>query len=323
MARTLIAGQALAGNKFNKIRITGLEKGKTYYYRIVSRHLKVYKAYYKEFGGTATSPYYAFRVPSASENSFDALVFNDLHQQTAILDTLMQVVRAKGIDYQIVFLNGDCIDDPKDEAQAIGTMDAYNRLLGSQTIPVLYMRGNHEIRNAYSIGLNDLFDYVGGKTYSAFSWGDTRFVLLDCGEDKPDTHPVYYGMNDFSGLRADQLDFLKAEHRKAEFRKASKRILIHHIPLWSLTPEEDGANSFSLELWGAELSRQPYSVVVNAHTHNAELLAKGVAGNPFPVVKGGGPSAKTASVIHLQKRGKALRAVCYGMDGRTIWSIDL
>lgn len=30
-------------------------------------------------------------------------------------------------------------------------------------IPTFFMRGNHEIRNAYSIGLRDHFDYVGDK----------------------------------------------------------------------------------------------------------------------------------------------------------------
>ena len=78
-------------------------------------------------------------------------------------------------------------------------------------MPVFYLRGNHEIRNAYSIQLRELFDYVGDKTYGAFNWGDTRFVMLDCGEDKPDTTWVYYGLNDFSQLRQDQIGFLKEE----------------------------------------------------------------------------------------------------------------
>lgn len=46
-------------------------------------------------------------------------------------------------------------------------------------IPTFFMRGNHEIRNAYSIGLRDHFDYVGDKTYASFNWGDTRIVMLD------------------------------------------------------------------------------------------------------------------------------------------------
>ncbi|MEF9950733.1 MAG: endonuclease, partial [Mucinivorans sp.] len=85
------------------------------------------------------------------------------------------------------------------------------------------MRGNHEIRNAYSMDLTRLFDYVGGKSYGAMSWGDTRIVMLDCGEDKPDSHWVYYGLNDFDGFRAEQLTFLEKEHRSPAFRAAGKR----------------------------------------------------------------------------------------------------
>lgn len=323
MARTLIAGQALAGNTMNKIRIDGLEQGRTYYYRIVSRHLPLYQAYKKVFGGSYTSPYYAFRVPSATESDFDALVFNDLHQRVANLDTLMQVVRAKGITYQLVLMNGDCVDDPKNEDQVVGTVATYNRILGSESIPVLYMRGNHEIRNAYSVGLTGLFDYVGGKTYGAFSWGDTRFVLLDCGEDKPDDHWVYYGLNDFSGLRADQLEFLKAEHQNSAFRGAAKRILVHHIPLWGLDPQEDGTYNPCGELWGEELSKQPYALSLNGHTHRPVLFPKGAAGNPYPVAIGGGSSSKSATVIHLKKRNNVVSATCYDIQGAVIWSIEV
>ena len=66
--------------------------------------------------------------------------------------------------------------------------------------PDFLYAGNHEIRNAYSIGLRDHFDYVGDKTYASFNWGDTRIVMLDCGEDKPDDHWVYYGLNDFTQI---------------------------------------------------------------------------------------------------------------------------
>ena len=72
----------------------------------------------------------------------------------------------------------------------------------------------HEIRNAYSIGLRDHYDYVGDRTYGSFNWGDTRIVMLDCGEDKPDDHWVYYGLNDFTQLRNEQVDFLNLSDDK-------------------------------------------------------------------------------------------------------------
>jgi len=57
--------------------------------------------------------------------------------------------------------------------------------------PGVFIRGNHEIRNAYSSGQTSLVDRNDELTYGAFNWGDTRFVTLDCGEDKPDTTWVY------------------------------------------------------------------------------------------------------------------------------------
>ena len=65
---------------------------------------------------------------------------------------------------------------------------------------------------------------MGDKTYGAFNWGDTRFVLLDCGEDKTDDHWVYYGLNDFSGFRDEQTEFLRRELHSKAFRQAGKML---------------------------------------------------------------------------------------------------
>lgn len=56
--------------------------------------------------------------------------------------------------------------------------------------------------------------------------------MLDCGEDKTDDHWVYYDLNDFTQLRNEQVGFLKKELAAKEFKKAKKRILLHHIPLY-------------------------------------------------------------------------------------------
>lgn len=113
--------------------------------------------------------------------------------------------------YDFVVFNGDCIDDPANHDEATCFLSELNETVGADRVPVFYIRGNHEIRNAYSIGLRSLFDYVGDKTYGAFNWGDTRIVMLDCGEDKPDTHWVYYGLNDFQTC---------VRHRRVSSRKS-------------------------------------------------------------------------------------------------------
>lgn len=316
-AHTLVDGQVICNNKKHKIRLENLTPGITYYYRVCSREILSYKAYSKNFGPTATSPFHSFRLAGNKEEDFTILVFNDLHKQHKTLDALYDQV--KELPYDLVFFNGDCIDDPANEAEAVQSIKYYNEKVRASTIPVIYLRGNHEIRNAYSIELRELFDYIGNKTYGAFNWGDTRFVMLDCGEDKPDSHPVYYGLNDFTQLRLEQVGFLKKELRSKEFRKASKRILIHHIPVYG---NDDKYRPCS-ELWADVLAKAPFDIALNGHTHKYSWHAKGDIGNNFPVVIGGGPSIEKASLSILSKKGNTLRITVINARGETLLEKEL
>lgn len=315
-AHTLVAGQVISNNTLNKIKLSGIENGKTYYYRINSKEITQFGAYKKTFGGEYRSPIYHFRLPAENESDFTAILFNDLHQQKATMDALMKVVGEQ--PYDLVIFNGDCVDDPKNESEAMESISYFSDAVSASTKPVVYMRGNHEIRGAFSMDFTTLFDYVGGKSYGAMNWGDSRIVMLDCGEDKPDSHPVYYGLNDFESFRNDQLEFLKAEHKSKAFRQAAKQILIHHIPIWGLEEEYNPC----LDIWGSELAKQPYSFAINAHTHEAALHQTGSKwGNPFPVMVGGGPGIKGATVMFIKKRGKTLTLESYNTAGEKIFEI--
>lgn len=310
-AHTLVDGQVIANNYIHKIRLNHLEPGKTYYYRVCSKEILSYKAYSKVFGETACSDLFSFTLPEEDRDEFTALVFNDIHKHDQTLDALYACV--KDIKYDFVVFNGDCIDDPANEEQAVRYLSHYNDKVGASRIPVFYLRGNHEIRNAYSIQLRELFDYVGGKTYGAFHWGDTRFVLLDCGEDKPDTTWVYYGLNDFSQLRQDQVGFLKQELNSRSFKKASKRVLIHHVPVFGNTDKYQPCK----ELWGEKLGKAPFQVAINAHTHRFAYHPADKE-HSFPVVIGGGYSLKDATVMILQKKGNTMTLTVRNTQGKEL-----
>ena len=235
-ARTIVDGQVVCNNKLHKIRLDDLQPGQKYYYRVCSQEMLLYQAYKKVFGNTARSAFSEFTLPVTGTDSFTAVVFNDLHQHTHTFRALCRQIQ--DIDYDFVVFNGDCVDDPASHDQATAFISELTEGVRGDCIPTFFMRGNHEIRNAYSIGLRDHFDYVGDKTYGSFNWGDTRIVMLDCGEDKTDDHWVYYDLNDFTQLRNEQVGFLKKELAAKEFKKAKKRILLHHIPLYG----NDGKN---------------------------------------------------------------------------------
>lgn len=314
----IVDGQIICNNKHHKIRLTDLLPGITYYYRVCSREITLYEAYNKEFGDTAYSDIYSFTMPLADSSDFSALIFNDLHKKNQVLDMLVE--QLKGISYDFVLFNGDCIDDPKNEAEAVSFLSYLNEKVGAERVPVFFLRGNHEIRNAYSILLRELFDYVGNKTYGAFNWGDTRFVFLDCGEDKPDSTWVYYDLNDFNGLRQDQVEFLREELASKEYKQSRKRVLVHHIPLYGM-----GDNSYlpCLDLWDSLLSKASFDISLNGHTHRFAYWPKGSKGNNFPVVIGGGNRLDSATVMLLSKVGGEMTLKVINADGEILKIVDL
>ena len=315
-ARHIVDGQVVCNNFLHKVRLNGLQPGQTYYYRVCSQEILRYQAYNKVFGHTAQSPFSRFTLPAADTEDFTALIFNDLHQQTPTFRALCQQV--KDIPYDFVVFNGDCVDDPASHDQATRFISELTEGVRADRVPAFFLRGNHEIRNAYSIGLRDHYDYVDNRTYGAFNWGDTRIVVLDCGEDKPDEHWVYYGLNDFTQLRQEQVDFLKQEMRSQAFKKARKRILIHHIPLYG----NDHPNLCE-DLWKPLLQKAPFDVNLNAHTHQYAYHPAGELGNPFPVIIGGGYHPEDATVMVVSKRKNELHIRVLNTEGKTLLDLSL
>ena len=315
-ARTIVDGQVVCNNYLHKIRIDGLQPGQKYYYRVCSQEILLYQAYKKVFGNTAQSAFSEFTLPATDTDSFTAVVFNDLHQHTQTFRSLCQQI--KNVNYDFVVFNGDCVDDPVDHNQATSFISELTEGVCGDRIPTFFMRGNHEIRNANSIGLRDHYDSVGDRTYGSFNWGDTRIVMLDCGEDKPDDHWVYYGLNDFTQLRNEQVDFLKKELSSKEFKKAGKRVLIHHIPLYG----NDGKN-LCANLWTKLLEKAPFNISLNAHTHKYAYHPKGELGNNYPVIIGGGYKMDGATVMILEKKKDELRVKVLNAKGKILLDITV
>ncbi len=317
-ARTLVGGQEPCNDIENKIRLDSLIGGKTYYYRVCAQEIIDYKAYSKTFGHTAKTPFHSFRLPTADGTDFTALVMNDLHDYRATIQAFGRI--ADTIPHDFVLFNGDCLLEPKDRQHAMRILHTLTNTFCGESCPLFFIRGNHEIRNAYSAGQLSLLDPPGGNTYGTFSWGDTRFVMLDCGEDKPDDHWAYSGLNDFTEFRLLQIDFLKQEQGSKAFRKAERRILLNHIPLWGLGEDYIPCRP----LWMPLLEKGRYDLNISAHTHRHKMYRKGEAdGNPFPLAIGGGPRHDEATLLVLTKKGRQLTLRALNTSGMEISRMEL
>lgn len=308
--RQLLAGQEVVHDIEHKVRLDSLTPGQTYFYRVRAREILENHAYSKKFGREAVTPFYRFTVPQENTGDFTVIVLNDLHNHRPTIAAMAKL--ADSIPHDLIIFNGDCLSEPPSREAAIDELHYLARTFNLAENPSLFIRGNHEIRNAYSSGMPTLFDRPGGKTYGAFTLAGIRFVTLDCGEDKPDDTWVYYGLNDFTALRREQLDFLRGELTSKPYRKAQNRVLLHHIPVWGNTDKYQPCT----ELWGDELKRHGrFDVNIVGHTHEHRLIPAGAEGNPWPVIVGGGPGPANATMTIIEKRGKTLTARTLRADG--------
>lgn len=313
MRRALLGGQEICHDRLGKVRLEGLQAGTKYYYRVCCRKFLKNKTYSKEFGEQQNTRCYSFQLPREDEKNLRVLILNDLHLNgSSSLPEALKVT--KGWKYDMVVMNGDCLTEPQSLDDAILRVHTLTSAFNGAEIPILFVRGNHEIRGAYSSGLPLLLDNPGGKTYGAFSWGETRFMVLDCGEDKPDDHREYFGLNDFTSFREEQVPFIKQELKSKEFRKAKTRIMLSHVPLWG-----DGDSYHPCtDLWAPLLKKAPIDVSITGHFHRLFMYEKGEKdGNPFPLLI----ASKPMSTL-LVKEGPELRLEIWDGEGchiRTWW----
>ena len=213
------------------VKLEGLKPGTEYFYRIFSKETVSYGDYGNMvFGNTvASSANYDgpthFRTFSSDADNVCFAVINDIHENPERIGELFSGIDVSKLDF--VLLNGDMLSTVNGDGQI------YSKLIDAcvgafaRSVPIVYARGNHETRGCYSDKLGDYFPTRAGRFYYDFNVGKTNFIILDCGEDKPDTDFEYSGMSEFDSYREKQADWLKSV---AENSGHQTRIVALHIP---------------------------------------------------------------------------------------------
>jgi hypothetical protein len=295
-ADTVIDGLRSANTTLHKIRITGLEPGIEYYYRVCSKPIESFAPYEVVFDETLYSGTYAFNTFPTSSSPVSCVIFNDLHNNYAMYDSLCDVLG--DTDYQFSIFNGDCFADPQSGNAVLEALTNFNKGISAFSRPPVFIRGNHESRGAYARDLKQNFDYPDDEFFFAMTAGPARFVFLDCGEDKTDDHAEYSGLTDFSGYRERQKEWLSEEIKSDAFVNAEFRILVHHIPLYNRN--DRGISRFSRALWAPVLDESQIDLAISGHVHRYGFVPVNEADNSYPVLIGGGSKNGTVMVLTAQ-----------------------
>ena len=169
-----------------------------------------------------------------------------------------------------VLFNGDMLSFINSEDQLFkGFMDTAVRLFASE-IPMYYARGNHETRGVFATEIQRYFSPCQEHLYYAFRQGPVYCIVLDTGEDKPDSDIEYAGITQYDLYRTEQSEWLASILESTEYKEAPFKIIVAHIPpaVTEAGPDEDWHGNVEVEQKFMPLLRQAYpDLMLCGHLH--------------------------------------------------------
>ncbi|MCQ2555153.1 MAG: metallophosphoesterase [Clostridia bacterium] len=140
-------------------------------------------------------------------------------------------------------------------------------------MPVVYLRGNHEIKGKYA---EDLYKYVGskdGKFYYTFTLSDIYGIALDLGEDHDDDWWEYYESAQFDLYRDEQTEFLNSVFEKKEYKDYSYTMVCCHIPVPFVNSRKN--HEVYKKEWTSIINAIRPDIFLSGHQHDLTPLEPG------------------------------------------------
>ena len=291
------------------IRLTGLEPGTTYRYRVVSKAFLGYeRQHIVAWGDSIISDPFEFTTLDPKKESFSFSMVSDLHERADELVTMIGSEAWQDIDFAIY--NGDMIDDFMRSDQIFtGFLDASVEGFATGK-PFIFARGNHEVRGRFARSIPDFIPLQDGRAYYSFDHGPVHFIVLDSGEDKEDGHRYYNGLVDFTRYREEQARWLKEDLQSEAAQRARIRIVISHIPprgadrYWAQSVREHfepPVHEAGIDLW------------LSGHTHRLMRIDPTRGENNYHLLIG-----PTHAVTRVDVSPDELRVTVTNIDGERL-----
>ena len=298
-AETIIDG-LVETNHINKVKLEQLKPNTQYSYKVISRYIEDFKPYKVMYGDTIESDVYTFRTPDKTAKEVNALILNDVHDRPTSISHLIGL--NKDNPYDFVVFNGDMFDYIKDEAQIVSNLLQPAIDIFASEKPFVYVRGNHETRGVFA---RKFYDYVDNDAaYFSFTWGPAHFIVLDTGEDKPDTTGVYAGLVAFDDYRVKQARWLEQQLKSNICKKAKFRVVIMHMPHYH--SDDWHGTQHCRQLFGDLFNKHKVDILVSGHTHTHGVYAPQKGEHNYPIIIGGGSKDGRRTLIQLHVDEKNL-----------------
>lgn len=228
----LFAGSMKSEDTVHKITVPQqkLDAAKSY---SIHAEKMIYRGPFGGFKGKQISKRYDFRPV----NGDDGLVYytaTDVHHAAeGVINAAMAV---QNLDFLVVL--GDSVGMVEYEKDVQYTNLIAHAITGGE-MPVVYARGNHEIKGAYA---EELHKYVGSKSESFYYWftlSDVFGITLDLGEDHDAGWWEYYGTDQFTLYHNEQTSFLQELVEEKPYEGYKYTLVACHIPIQFVNSRKD------------------------------------------------------------------------------------
>lgn len=267
-------------------------------YTIVYEEMIVRMAYSCIKGATGEIEY-TFK-PLEKSNNINIYHISDCH---GLLKPSVDAASFFGDELDLLILNGDIASSSSKLSDILLTFDiAFNVTKGS--VPCIISRGNHDLRGKMAEKLDMLMPVQHGNSYYSVKFNSLWLLLLDCGEDKLDSHEEYSATVACHQFREEETAFLESivDDEKREYNRENikYKIVVSHVPFYhNNTGECNGERPFNIETelythW-CDILREKIKphFYIAGHLHRYEVCEVGgkydSKGIKCPVVIGGKP----------------------------------
>ena len=256
----LYAGSMKSADKVHKITVpqSVLDEAKAY---SVNYQQMIYRGPFGGYLGELRTKDYKFR-PVDSSDGLTYFSLSDVHEA---VDAAITAATSRD-DTDFIVLLGDLVSMVETEKDVqLANELAFGITRGE--IPVIYARGNHEIKGEYA---EELYKYVGSKNqqyaYTVTLGDDDVFaVVLDLGEDHEDDWWEYYGTARFDLYRQEQTEMLEEILEAGDYQKYQYRLMACHIPV--VYVDKHGYFEAFRNEWTTLLNEMDLDMGLSGHKH--------------------------------------------------------
>ena len=258
-------------------------------YTVCCRKMIERKPYFSDTGDIETA---VFNFRPVSGDCIIAYHIADTHNKIdgPVAAAKFFETETGGLD--LLILNGDIPND----SGAIENFDNIYKIIEDITrgeIPVVFSRGNHDTRGIFAEKIADHTPVRNGSSFFTFRIGNMWGMILDCGEDKVDSHPEYGNTVCCHEFRKRQTRFIEEVIRNAsaeyDAEGVSHKVIISHVPFYRAFPDpfniEGGIYGKWCSLIGEHIKPE---IMIHGHEHFLALDMPGdeadVRGLPCPGV---------------------------------------